>query len=65
MPSELSQVTILPAQFSRLAKLSQKLNCAIGISQKGSVLHVNTGDAKFDIDAQGETIEPLHQEKLC
>lgn len=65
MIEEPSQVVILPAQFSRLASLSRQLNRALGISQDGSILHINTGDSKFDIDANGDTIEPRNQEKLC
>lgn len=65
MPNhELGQVTLLPAQLSRLASLAQELGKAIGVSQDGSVLHVNTGDSKFDIDASGNTLHPPTQEKL-
>lgn len=65
MSEEHSQVVLLPEQLDRLAWLSRYLGKAIGISQDGNVLHINTGDAKFDIDATGNTIEPRNQEKLC
>jgi hypothetical protein len=61
---ELGQVTLLPAQLSRLASLAQELGKAIGVSQDGSVLHINTGESKFDIDARGNTLHPPTQEKL-
>lgn len=61
----LSQLTLLPEQFRRLAEISAETGAAIGIAQTGSVIHVNTGREKFDINAHGETIVPKEQEQLC
>jgi len=51
-----SQLTILPAQGRRLAALGQVYNCAIGVSQTGSTLHINTGGHQFDIGPDGNNI---------
>lgn len=60
-----SQVTVLPAQFRRLAHLSELAGSAIGISQTGSVLHVNTGGRRFDVGPDGRIINNPSQERLC
>lgn len=66
MASELCQVVLLPEQLDRLASLARQTGKAVGVSQgKSSTLHINTGDAKFDIDARGNNIEPPNQESLC
>lgn len=50
------RVTILPDQGRRLGALSQVYRCAIGVSQTGSVLHIDTGGLKFDIGPDGKNI---------
>ncbi len=57
-------VTILPEQASRLAAVGLQTGAAIGVSQSGSTLTIDTGDEIFRINAQGTTIEP-QEETLC
>lgn len=54
----LSQVTLLPEQTFRLADIAAQNRGAIGISQTGSVIHVNTGHVQFDIGPQGNYLTP-------
>lgn len=62
----LSQVTLLPEQTFRLADIAAQNRGAIGISQTGSVIHVNTGTVKFDIGPQGNYLTPdPNQGELC
>lgn len=63
MRSEHSQVVLLPEQIDRLASLNSK--GAVGIFQDGSTLYINTGVAKFVIDARGEDIDRPYEEPSC
>jgi hypothetical protein len=65
MLSNTPQVTLLPAQWRRLASEAEAEGSTIGISQTGSVVRVFTGARTFDIDAQGEDIKHPLQERLC
>lgn len=60
-----SQMTLLPEQCDRLARVSAQTGAAIGITQNGSVITVSTGSDTFRIDARGQDIPPSNQEKLC
>lgn len=60
-----SQVVLLPTQLDRLATVAAQNGGAIGISQDGSTLHIDTGTVKFDMDAQGNFVTPTNQEPLC
>lgn len=61
----LGQVILLPLQLDRLASIAAQNGGAIGISQTGSLLHIDTGQVKFDMDAQGNFVMPTNQEPLC
>lgn len=60
-----SQVTILPAQAARIVQETAKTGAAVGVSQSGSTLTLDTGRERFAINAGGGTIHPANQEKLC
>jgi hypothetical protein len=55
---QLSQVTLLPEQVYRLADIAAQNRGAIGLSQTGSVIHVDTGTVKFDVGPQGNYLTP-------
>lgn len=57
-----SQVTILPAQFRYLAKLADETRAAVGVSQMGSVLFINTGITQFAINAQGKPLNKKEED---
>jgi hypothetical protein len=58
-------VTILPAQASRIARETAETGAAVGVSQSGSLLTLDTGRATFVIDAGGHDIPNPSQEALC
>lgn len=60
-----AQITILPAQAARIAQETAKTGAAVGVSQSGSTLTIETGQRVFGIDADGSDIVPKGQEKLC
>lgn len=62
MKHEDGRVTILPAQFCRLAELFSKSSKAIEVKQYGSVLKFNDGLIKVTVNANGEDIHPPNQE---
>lgn len=59
------QVTLLPEQLNRLARVGAETGTAIAISQKGCVIHVRAGNESFAINAKGENIYHQEQETLC
>lgn len=65
-PSSPSQVTLLPAQLGRLAKLFPD-GGAVGISQNGSTVLASNGINSVKLDAQGDRLDKTDQETfpLC
>lgn len=63
-PNHVSQVTLLPGQLRSLAYAAIFYKGALGISQEGSTLRVDTGHDVYRMDADGKTIYP-QEEKLC
>lgn len=60
-------MVLLPKQIDRLATIAELTGSAIGITQTGSVIRIDTGKTKFSIDADGFNVTPPNpdQEKLC
>lgn len=58
-------VTILPAQAARIVQETAKTGAAVGVSQSGSTLKLETGRETFIINAGGFDIPLPNQEKLC
>lgn len=59
-------VTIFPAQAARIVQETAKTGAAVGVSQSGSSLILDTGRETFMINAGGFDIpDPKSQEKLC
>lgn len=58
-------ITVLQAQALRLADIAAQTEGALGLSQTGSVIHVNTGEVTFDIGPNGHYLPPTEQERLC
>lgn len=50
------RVVILPKQVMRLLEESYNTGAAIGITQDGNTLHLDTGRRKLHIDANGNEI---------
>lgn len=61
----LPQLTIFPAQAARISQEAAKTGAAVGVSQQGSTLTINTGLQTFRIGAAGQDIVEPDQEKLC
>ena len=59
------RVTILPAQAYRISEEAAKTGAAVGVSQSGSTLTINTGRETFRIGAAGQDLPHPEQEKLC
>ena len=57
-------VTILPAQAARIVQEVAKTGAAIGVSQSGNTLSLNTGKETFNIGPGGYDIPPPNQESL-
>jgi hypothetical protein len=60
----LPDVVILPAQAEKIAKVAAVAGTAIGVSQHGSTLILDTGSLTMVIDAGGNDIPPPNQERL-
>jgi len=60
-----SEITILPAQAARIAQETARTGSAVGVSQSGSILTINTARGTFQINAGGSDISGPGQESLC
>lgn len=58
------QITILPAQAARISLEAAKTGAAVGVSQSGSVLTLDTGRQTFVIGAGGQDLPHPDQERL-
>jgi hypothetical protein len=61
---------MLPEQCRRLGDLADVTRGALGITQDGSVLHIQAAEFTLSIDARGKTIGTIqyihpNQEQLC
>lgn len=57
MEARPSQATMLPQQLRLLATLATATGGAVGVSQIGSVLFVDTGFSQFAINARAEILD--------
>jgi ApbE superfamily uncharacterized protein (UPF0280 family) len=57
-------IVILPEQAAKIAKVAAVTGTAIGVSQSGSTLILDTGRLTIVIDAGGNDIPPPNQERL-
>jgi hypothetical protein len=55
-------ITILQAQALAIGNLASQHGGAFGLSQTGPVIHVDTGEVKFDIGPNGHFLPPSKQE---
>ena len=60
-----ARVTILPAQAARISRETAKTGSAIGVTQSGSLLKLDTGKATYVINAGGFDVPSPNQEQLC
>ena len=58
-------VTILPAQAARIAREAAVTGAAVGVSQSGSILTIDTGRKVIKINAGGFDLPEPNQEQLC
>ena len=59
-----SDITILPAQAARISQEAAKTGAAVGVSQSGSTLTIDTGREQFRIGAAGQDLPNPEQEQL-
>jgi hypothetical protein len=59
------EVTILPGQAARISREASKTGAAIGVSQSGNSLIIDTGRAVYTINAAGGDITPISEGDTC
>jgi predicted Rossmann fold nucleotide-binding protein DprA/Smf involved in DNA uptake len=60
-----SDIVIFPAQAARISQEAAVTGAAIGVSQDGNSLIIETGRKTIRIGAAGQDLPNPEQEKLC